>query len=125
MNGKAIYRLDDLTIDVGRGRVSRGPDEIALPKLSFDLLVALVRAAPNLVSLDELMTQVWPGIIVSPETVTHRVKSLRDALGDDARASRYIAGLRGRGYQIAVPVESVSPGASPTAVEVPPPVVAD
>ena len=125
MNEKAIYRLDDLTIDVGRGRVSRGPDEIALPKLSFDLLVALVRAAPNLVSLDELMTQVWPGIVVSPETVTHRVKSLRDALGDDAKAPRYIAGLRGRGYQIAVPVESVSPGASPTAVEVPPPVVAD
>jgi TolB-like protein/DNA-binding winged helix-turn-helix (wHTH) protein len=119
MNGKAVYRLDDLTLDVGRGRVSRGTDEIALPKLSFDLLLALVRAAPNLLSLDELMTQVWPGIVVSPETVTHRVKSLRDALGDDARAPRYIVGLRGRGYQIAVPVESVSGDAPPAAVEVP------
>jgi TolB-like protein/DNA-binding winged helix-turn-helix (wHTH) protein len=122
MNGKAIYRLDDLTIDVGRGRVSRGQDEIALPKLSFDLLLALVRAAPNLLSLDELMTQVWPGIVVSPETVTHRVKSLRDALGDDAKAPRYIVGLRGRGYQIVLPVEGVSGDTPPTAPEVPPPV---
>jgi len=121
MNGKAIYRLDDLTIDVGRGRVSRGQDEIALPKLSFDLLLALVRAAPNLLSLDELMTHVWPGIVVSPETVTHRVKSLRDALGDDAKAPRYIVGLRGRGYQIAVPVENVSGDAPSAAPEVPPP----
>lgn len=125
MNGKAIYRLDDLTIDVGRGRVSRGRDEIALPKLSFDLLLALVRAAPNLLSLDELMAEVWPGIVVSAETVTHRVKSLRDALGDDAKSPHYIVGLRGRGYQIAVPVESVSSVAPPAAAEVPPHAVAN
>jgi TolB-like protein/DNA-binding winged helix-turn-helix (wHTH) protein/cytochrome c-type biogenesis protein CcmH/NrfG len=108
MNGKAIYRLGDLTIDVGRGRVSRGQDEIALPKLSFDLLLALVRAAPNLVSFDELLAQVWPGLVVSPETITYRVKALRDALGDDAKAPRYIVGLRGRGYQVAQPVEQVA-----------------
>ena len=107
MSGKEVYRLDDLTLDVGQARLSRGQEEIALPKLSFDLLLALVRAAPNLLSLDELMNQVWPGLVVSPETVTHRVKSLRDALGDDAKAPRYVVGLRGRGYRIALPVERV------------------
>ena len=60
----------------------------------------MVRAAPNLASLDELMSRVWPGIIVSPETVSQRVKLLRDALADDPRVPRYIGGLRGRGYQI-------------------------
>src|ERR1044072_6436606 len=105
MNGKAIYRFGDLTLDVGRARVSRGQDEIALPKLSYDLLLALVRAAPNLVSHDELLSEVWPGLVVSPETLTHRIKALRDALGDDAKSPQYIVGLRGRGYQIALPVE--------------------
>jgi adenylate cyclase len=99
------FSLGDLTIDTGRQLVSRGTDTVPLPKLSFDLLLALVRAAPNLVSLDELMRLVWPGIIVSPETVSQRVKLLRDALGDDPRAPRYIAGLRGRGYQIVAAVE--------------------
>ncbi len=86
---------------------SRADDPIALPKLSYDLLLVLVRAAPNVVSLDELMRLVWPGIIVSPETISQRVKLLRDALGDDPRVPRYIAGLRGRGYQIVAAVKDI------------------
>jgi TolB-like protein/Tfp pilus assembly protein PilF len=112
------FSLGDLTIDTGRQLVSRGADSIPLPKLSFDLLLALVRAAPNLVSLDELMRLVWPGIVVSPETVSQRVKLLRDALSDDPRAPRYIAGLRGRGYQIVAAVEdgAAQPVATPAAI---------
>jgi adenylate cyclase len=107
------YSLSDLTIDTGRQLVSRASIPIPLPKLSYDLLLALVRAAPNLVSLDELMRLVWPGVVVSPETVSQRVKLLRDAIGDAPRVPRYIAGLRGRGYQVVVPVEEISD--SPTA----------
>ena len=102
------YKLDDLTIDTGRQQISRGTERLALPKLSYDLLLALVRAAPNVVSLDELMRLVWPGVIVSPETVSQRVKLLRDALGDDPRMPRYIGGLRGRGYQIIGSVSEVA-----------------
>ncbi len=101
------YRLNDLTIDTGRQIVTRAADPIPLPKLSYDLFLVLMRAAPNLVSLDELMLRVWPGLIVSPETVSQRVKLLRDALDDDPRAPRYIASLRGRGYQVVAPVEEV------------------
>jgi TolB-like protein len=102
------YSLADLTIDTGRQLVSRAAGPIPLPKLSYDLLLALVRAAPNLVSLDELMRLVWPGVIVSPETVSQRVKLLRDALEDDPRRPRYVAGLRGRGYHM-VPAVSETP----------------
>jgi adenylate cyclase len=101
------YRLNDLTIDTGRQIVTRAADPIPLPKLSYDLLLVLMRAAPNLVSMDELMRLVWPGIVVSPETVSQRVKLVRDALDDDPRAPRYIAGLRGRGYQVVAAVEEV------------------
>src|ERR1700693_1233031 len=102
-----IYRLGDLTIDTGRQQVSRGAEPVALSKLSFDLLLALVRAAPNVLSLDELMRLVWAGPIVSPETVSQRVKLLRDALEDDPRVPRYIGGLRGRGYHIVGAVEEI------------------
>jgi TolB-like protein/Tfp pilus assembly protein PilF len=111
------YSLSDLRIDTGRQLVSRDADPIPLPKLSYDLLLALVRAAPNLVSLDELMRLVWPDVVVSPETVSQRIKLLRDALGDDPRVPRYIAGLRGRGYQVVAAVEEIddTPAVTPRA----------
>ena len=74
------YRIGDLSIDTGPQVVSRDAVPIALPKLSYELLLVLARAAPNLVSLDELMRLVWPGVVVSPETVSQRIKLLRDVL---------------------------------------------
>jgi TolB-like protein len=59
---------------------------------------------------------VWPGIVVSPETVSKRVTLLRDALGDDPKAPRYIAGLRGRGYQVVAHVAEVG-AAAPGSLE--------
>jgi DNA-binding response OmpR family regulator len=50
----SIFEAGDLTIDLGRQRVTRDGQEIPLPKLSFDLLLALVRAAPNIATLDSI-----------------------------------------------------------------------
>jgi DNA-binding winged helix-turn-helix (wHTH) protein len=101
------YVICDLVIDAGRQSVSQSGVEIDLPKLSYDLLLVLIRAAPNLVSVDALMQQVWPGVVVSPETVSKRVMLLRDALRDDPRTPRYIAGLRGRGYRVIADVSQI------------------
>jgi TolB-like protein/DNA-binding winged helix-turn-helix (wHTH) protein len=109
-----VFEISDLVIDVARQRVTRAAAEIALPNLSFDLLLVLIRAAPAVVSNDDLMAQVWPGLVVSPETVSQRVKLLRHALGDDPRAPRYIAGLRGRGYRLIPEVRSIAEDSSHT-----------
>ncbi len=103
------YRVADLAIEVDTARVFRGGDEIVLPKLSFDLLVALVRRAPAVVTFDQLMDDVWGNVVVGPETVTQRVKLVRDALGDDSKDPRFIAPVRGRGYRLVADVERVDP----------------
>jgi len=95
-----IIDIRDLVIDAGARRVIRGNEEIALPKLSFDLLFALARAAPDTLSIDELMDQVWGKAVVSPATVAKRVELLRHALGDDSTDPRYIALVRGHGYRL-------------------------
>jgi TolB-like protein/DNA-binding winged helix-turn-helix (wHTH) protein len=105
----ATLQAGDLVIDLGRQRVERAGVLIELPRLSFDLLVALVRAAPNIVSNEELMSSTWKGLVVSPETVTQRVKLLRDALGDDPKQPRYVEGLRGRGYRMIPEVRALAP----------------
>jgi TolB-like protein/DNA-binding winged helix-turn-helix (wHTH) protein/Tfp pilus assembly protein PilF len=116
------FSVADLHVNLGLQQVTRRKTPIPLPKLSFDLLVALARSAPNLMSVDELMTRVWPGLVVNPETVSKRVELLRDALGDDPRAPTYIQGLRGRGYRLMPEVlaEQDPSAGSPDTTELPP-----
>src|SRR5258708_11086697 len=94
------YRIGDLEVDIGKAEVTRGGEKIALPKLSFDLLCALMSASTAIVTIDDLLQQVWPGLLVSPESVAQRVKLLRSAIGDDSQQPRYILGVRGRGYRL-------------------------
>ena len=101
-----VFLVGDLRVDVGQQRVTRAGSEITLPNLSLQLFIALIRVAPNVLSHDLLMARVWPGLVVSPETVAKRVNLLREALGDDAQEPRYVAGVRSRGYQL---VAAVSP----------------
>jgi DNA-binding winged helix-turn-helix (wHTH) protein/Tol biopolymer transport system component len=101
------YRFADLELDVGRRRLERAGQPIELGKLTYLLLVALVESAPNVLTHDQLVQRVWGGRATSPETVTQRVKLLRDALQDDAERPRYIGLVRGQGYRLIPPVEPV------------------
>ena len=124
------WRVGDLVVDEGQQRVTRGGDVIDLPKLSFDLLLVLVRNAPNIVSIEALLTSVWPGVVVNQETVVQRVKMLRDALDDHAAEPRYVAALRLRGYRLvadvspveAAPASAIGEGAAPDREVLPGPV---
>jgi adenylate cyclase len=113
------YRMGDLAVDTGRQSVTRGAVPIALPKLSYDLLLVLMRVAPDVVTVDHLMREVWPGLVVSPETVSKRVTLLREALGEDTQAPRYIATLRGRGYQVIALVTLENPADAHAAPQTP------
>jgi TolB-like protein/Flp pilus assembly protein TadD/DNA-binding winged helix-turn-helix (wHTH) protein len=105
---QAGFQVDDLIIDLGQQRVSRAGVDIPLPPLSFELLVTLARAAPNLVTFDQLTERVWTGLVISPETISQRIKLVRTALGDDPHAPRYIGGVRGRGYRMVAPVSPMA-----------------
>jgi len=118
-----LFIAGDLHVDVGQQRVTRAGSKITLPDLSFQLLLALIRAAPNVLSNDLLMARVWPGLIVSPETVAKRVNLLREALGDDAKDPRYIAGVRNRGYRLVAAVSPAVRPAPPVEDPLPAPVV--
>jgi DNA-binding winged helix-turn-helix (wHTH) protein/Tfp pilus assembly protein PilF len=94
------YRIADLTLDVDAVSLLRDGQSIPLPRLSFDLLVALARRAPRVLGTEELIETVWAGTAISDETLTQRVALLRRALGDDAKNPRYLRAVRSRGYQL-------------------------
>jgi len=101
-------QIGDLVLDTGKRQVSRGNVVLDLPKLSYQLVLTLARAAPNLVTHDELVERVWSGKFVSPETVTQRIKLVRQALGDNASSPRYIGLVRGEGYRMLAEVQELS-----------------
>jgi TolB-like protein/DNA-binding winged helix-turn-helix (wHTH) protein/Flp pilus assembly protein TadD len=101
------YRIADLVLDTGLLQVERDGEPIDLPQLSFDLLLELARAAPNVVTTDQLMDRVWRGVVVNPGTVAKRIELVREALGDDWHTPRYISLVRGRGYRLVAKVSPV------------------
>jgi len=101
------YRLDDLLIDVPRQRVERDGSQLDVSGLSFRLLQYLLEQEQRVVGFDELIERVWAPAIVNEETVTQRVRLLRQALGDDGRNPRYLRSVRGRGYQLCVAPQRV------------------
>ena len=100
-------RVMDLEIDFDRESVRRDGELLDLPDLSFRLLAILVQRAPERVSKDELIREVWDDVVVSDETLAQRVRLLRQALDEDSQNPRYIASVRGRGYRLICPVEQV------------------
>jgi TolB-like protein/DNA-binding winged helix-turn-helix (wHTH) protein/tetratricopeptide (TPR) repeat protein len=101
------YHFSDLTLDTGQRLVSRGEDTLEVSGLTFDLLQAIVEAAPNIVSADDLAEKVWSGRPVSPETITQRAMMLRQALGDHAESPVYFEVIRGHGFRL---IPDVVPG---------------
>jgi TolB-like protein/DNA-binding winged helix-turn-helix (wHTH) protein len=106
------FRIGDLTLDTGRCVLLCDSKPIPLGPLTYRLLLTLVEAAPNVVSHDELVHAIWGGRSVSPETISQRIKLLRDALSDDPGNPRYVEGIRGQGYRLLPRVE-VLPNESP------------
>jgi len=107
------YRVGDLVLDAGTHEVFRDGELLDVSGLSWQLLLALVENAPNVLSHDRLVDLVWPGRVISPETVTQRIKLARQAIGDDAQEPRYIGLVRGEGYRILATVEELPPEGAP------------
>lgn len=81
------------------------------------LLVYLVTHRDRVVPKDELLDALWPRESVVPEVLTTAVRNLRRALGDDARAPRFVRTVRAAGYRfIATARETPAPSGagSPT-----------
>ena len=84
----------------------------------MELLVVLASRPGQVVSRQELLSAVWPGVIVGDEALSQVVTKLRKALGDDARLPTYIETISKRGYRLIAPVQ---PSEAGLAIETPVP----
>jgi transcriptional activator of cad operon len=70
------------------------------------LLLYLAARAGEVVSIDELLSEVWSGVIVTSDSVYQAVASLRRVLGDDPKQPAYIATVPRRGYRMVAEVSA-------------------
>jgi DNA-binding winged helix-turn-helix (wHTH) protein len=100
----------DAMLEFGRFRILLRPRQlmadgvpIELGTRAFDLLLVLLEASGSLVTEEELMSRVWPGIVVAEENLKVQISLLRKALGEDRNFIR--TAIRG-GYRFTAAVRS-------------------
>jgi DNA-binding winged helix-turn-helix (wHTH) protein/TolB-like protein len=103
-------------IDADRAQVTQHGIPIALRPKTFALLVQLADRARRVVGKQELLNAVWPGLIVTDDSLTQAVSELRAALGD--RNQQLIKTVPKRGYLLDAVVQPTSAAVDepPTAV---------
>jgi DNA-binding winged helix-turn-helix (wHTH) protein/Flp pilus assembly protein TadD len=85
------------TLDPARAALMRDGIEVGLRRKTFALLVHLASRAGQVVSKQELMEHVWPGLVVTDDSLTQAICELRSALGDGAQ--QLIRTMARRGYR--------------------------
>jgi DNA-binding winged helix-turn-helix (wHTH) protein/TolB-like protein/Flp pilus assembly protein TadD len=101
-------------------QISRTGQTVRLEPRAVELLAFLAQRPGEVVSREELLTALWPGVIVGDNALTQVVTKLRKALGDTAREPTYIQAISKRGYRLIAPVEPVDrPAQEQRQVQVP------
>ncbi len=89
---------------------------VALGQRAFEILLLMVSRRGELVTKDELMAEVWPGIVVEENNIQVHVSALRKVLATAGDGERYLLTVAGRGYRFVAPVESELESATVAAV---------
>ena len=94
---------NDLVLDPERHEVTVAGSMVQLTHVEFRLLQALLEADGRVLSRDQLLDAVWGAdqSEVLDRTIDVHIRRLRDKLGDDPEAPRYVATVRGAGYRSA------------------------
>ena len=103
-----IYVFGDFELDPQRYELRQANVLCAIDPQSFNVLLYLVEHRDRVISKDELFEQLWPQQSVSESTLTQRLRTVRQALGDSGSTQHTIKTTHGRGYRFVAAVEERS-----------------
>lgn len=110
------FFIADWRVRPALGKLERGEVSVTVEPRAMQVLTCLARHAPEVVSKQRLMREVWGDAFVSDEVMTHAVWELRKAFGDEAKNPRYIQTISKKGYRLLAEVsrcaapEPLAPG---------------
>jgi DNA-binding winged helix-turn-helix (wHTH) protein len=95
----SVIALGEFELNLGMRALYKAGREVPLGSRAFDILSVIVLAAGRIVSKDELMDTVWPGVFVEENNIHVHLSAVRKALGDHRQL---IDTIPGRGYRLKV-----------------------
>ena len=101
-----LYRFGPFVLDLARFELRADGEPCRVEPQVFSLIALLVENRERLVSRDEIIEKIWDGRIVSDAAISSRIKSARQALGDDGKAQRYIRTIHNQGLRFVAPVQA-------------------
>jgi DNA-binding winged helix-turn-helix (wHTH) protein len=100
--GSRVYRMKarfgEFTLDADLRHLRGGSGEIHLSPKAFDLLLLLIDNRSRVVSKEELHHRLWPDTFVADTNLASLIAEIREALGDDAKAPRFVRTAHRVGY---------------------------
>jgi DNA-binding winged helix-turn-helix (wHTH) protein/Tol biopolymer transport system component len=98
------FVFGDFHLDVHSRQLFRNHVHVPISAKTAETLYALVRRQGEIATKDELISEVWPDVFVSEDSLTQNISSLRRLLEDDSSHPRFIATIARRGYRFIAPV---------------------
>ena len=108
-------RFSDCVLDLSARQLQRRGRCVPLEPKVYELLVALIKRRPAVVTNNELDELLWPDVYVARTSLTRLVSKLRSAVGDKSQGSRVIRTAYKTGYAFCADVTSADPGRHPPA----------
>ncbi|MBK1880520.1 winged helix-turn-helix domain-containing tetratricopeptide repeat protein [Pelagicoccus mobilis] len=94
-----LYKFENFELDTTRVELRQNGSAIPLEPQVFTLLALLVTHSKRMVSKDEIHDEVWKGRIVSEAALSSRIRTARQAIGDDGKSQRLIRTVHSNGFR--------------------------
>lgn len=114
------WSFGDYRLDPEQFQLSCRNEPVRVEPQVLSLLVHLVRNRDRMVTKDDIIAAVWQGEAVSDASVSSRIRSARQAVGDDGARQAVIRTVHGRGFRFIPEVTTSSPAHAPTESFIPP-----
>ena len=111
---ETLLRFDQFQLDVATGELRKSGSTVKLPPQPAKVLVLLARNAGRLVTREDIQREVWrtDTFVDFEQGLNYCLKEIRAALGDDARAPKFIETLPKRGYRFLASIDRPAPPAA-------------
>jgi len=96
----ADFPVNDWHVSPKLNRVTHAGESVTIKHKSMAVLVFLADANGEVVTRDEIMDAIWPGMAVTDDVLTQSIVELRKAFDDDAKHPKFIETIPRVGFRL-------------------------